>query len=90
MGDQINVSSFSEALSIVSRFQSVSEQLQDLIGTMDGIQQSLGAVWSGTAFQNFVNAYSECKPHLSRMVPIVAELKTEADRKLQNLQNANR
>ena len=86
---EIRVESFGEAQALAQEFNTASENLQELIAFTDRDGSQMQGIWEGAAIENFMANYEEIKSALNKMVPIVAEMKTEADRKLEALNAAN-
>lgn len=86
---ELRVSSFGEAQALANEFNVASEQLQALIAFTDRVGGEMQGIWEGAAIENFMANYAEIKLALNKMAPIVAELKSEADRKLASLAAAN-
>lgn len=86
---ELRVSSFGEAQALAQEFNTASENLQELIAFTDRVGSQMQGIWEGAAIENFMANYEEIKSALNKMVPIVAEMKTEADRKLEALIAAN-
>jgi WXG100 family type VII secretion target len=86
---ELRVSSFGEAQALASEFNTASENLQELIAFTERVGSEMQGIWEGAAIENFMANYEEIKAALSKMVPIVAEMKSEADQKLENLIAAN-
>lgn len=86
---ELRVSSFGEAQALAQEFNTASENLQELIAFTDRVGSQMQGIWEGAAIENFMANYEEIKSALNKMVPIVAEMKTEADRKLEALNAAN-
>lgn len=86
---ELRVSSFGEAQALANEFSVASEQLQALIAFTDRVGGEMQGIWEGAAIENFMANYEEIKSALTRMVPIVAEMKSEADQKLEALIVAN-
>jgi|GEM_PF-4386879 len=82
---ELRVSSFGEAQAL----NTASENLQELIAFTDRVGSQMQGIWEGAAIENFMANYEEIKSALNKMVPIVAEMKTEADQKLEALIAAN-
>jgi len=87
--NELKVSSFVEAQALASEFNVASEQLQALISFTDRVGGEMRAIWEGASIEEFMANYVEIKSALMKMVPIVAEMKSEADRKLEALSMAN-
>ena len=85
----LRVSSFGEAQALAQEFNTASENLQELIAFTDRVGSQMQGIWEGAAIETFMANYEEIKSALNKMVPIVAEMKTEADRKLEALIAAN-
>ena len=86
---ELRISSFGEAQALASEFAVASEQLQELIAFTDRVGGEMQGIWEGAAIENFMANYEEIKAALNKMVPIVAEMKSEADQKLEALLAAN-
>lgn len=86
---ELRVSSFGEAQALAQGFNTASENLQELIAFTDRVGSQMQGIWEGAAIENFMANYEEIKSALNKMVPIVAEMKTEADQKLEALIAAN-
>ena len=86
---ELRVSSFGEAQALANEFNVASEQLQALIAFTDRVGGEMQGIWEGASIQNFMANYEEIKSALMKMVPIVAEMQTEANQKLQALIAAN-
>ena len=86
---ELRVSSFGEAQALAQEFNTASENLQELIAFTDRVGSQMQGIWEGAAIENFMANYEEIKSALNKMVPIVAEMKTEADQKLESLIAAN-
>ena len=86
---ELRVSSFGEAQALANEFNVASEQLQALIAFTDRVGGEMQGMWEGASIENFMANYAEIKAALNKMVPIVAEMKSEADRKLEALIAAN-
>lgn len=87
---ELRVSSFGEAQALANEFNVASENLQELIAFTDRVGGEMQGIWEGAAIENFMASYQEIKSALTKMVPIVAEMKSEADQKLAALIAANR
>jgi len=86
---ELRVSSFAEAQALANEFSVASEQLQALIAFTDRVGGEMQGIWEGAAIENFMANYEEIKSALAKLVPIVAEMKSEADQKLEALIAAN-
>lgn len=86
---ELRVSSFSEAQALANEFNAASEQLQMLIAFTDRVGGEMQGIWEGASIENFMANYEEIKSVLLKMVPIVAEMKSEAEHKLNALIAAN-
>ena len=87
---ELRVESFEQVQALANEFNVASEQLQELIAFTDRVGGEMRGIWEGEAIENFMENDAEIKSALSKMVPIVAEMKSDADRKLDYLRNANR
>lgn len=87
--NELKVSSFGEAQALANEFNVASANLQELIAFTDRIGGELRGIWEGAAINDFIANYEEIKVALGKMVPIVADLKDAADRKLEALMIAN-
>ena len=87
--NEVRVGSFAEAMALSNEFAVASEQLQALIAFADRVSGEMRGVWEGAAIENFMENYGEIKSALLKMVPIVAEMKTAADQKLNAIIVAN-
>lgn len=87
--NEVRVGSFAEAMALSNEFAVASEQLQALIAFTDRVGGEMQGIWEGAAIENFMANYAEIKTALNKMVPIVAEMKIEADQKLEALIAAN-
>lgn len=87
--NELKVSSFGEAQALANEFNVASANLQELIAFTDRVGGEMQGIWEGAAIENFMASYAEIKSALNKMVPIVAEMKSEADRKLEALIAAN-
>lgn len=87
--NELKVSSFGEAQALANEFNVASANLQELIAFTDRVGGEMQGIWEGAAIENFMASYAEIKSALNKMVPIVAEMKIEADRKLEALIAAN-
>lgn len=86
---ELRVSSFGEAQALANEFNVASENLQELIAFTDRVGGEMQGIWEGAAIENFMANYQEIKSALIKMVPIVAQMKSEADQKLEALIAAN-
>lgn len=86
---ELRVNSFGEAQALAQEFNTASENLQELIAFTDRVGSEMRGIWEGAAIENFMANYEEIKSALNRMVPIVAEMKSEADQKIEALIAAN-
>lgn len=86
---ELRVNSFGEAQALAQEFNTASENLQELIAFTDRVGSEMRGIWEGAAIENFMANYEEIKSALNRMVPIVAEMKNEADQKIEALIAAN-
>ena len=86
---ELRVSSFGEAQALANEFNVASEQLQALIAFTDRVGGEMQGIWEGASIQNFMASYEEIKSALMKMVPIVAEMQSEANQKLEVLIAAN-
>lgn len=86
---ELRVASFGEAQALANKFNDASENLQELINFCSTIGNDMQGIWEGAAIANFTGDLEETKSALLRMVPVVAELQTEANQKLANIQAAN-
>ena len=86
---ELRVSSFGDAQALAQEFNTASENLQELIAFTDRVGSEMRGIWEGAAIENFMANYEEIKSALNRMVPIVAEMKSEADQKIEALIAAN-
>lgn len=86
---ELRVSSFGEAQALANEFNVASEQLQALIAFTDRVGGEMQGIWEGASIQNFMANYEEIKSALMKMVPIVAEMQSEANQKLEALMAAN-
>ena len=86
---ELRVSSFAEVQALVNEFSVASEQLQALIAFTDRVGGEMQGIWEGAAIENFMANYEEIKSALMKMVPIVAEMQSEANQKLEALIAAN-
>ena len=87
---ELRVSSFGEAQALANEFNNASVQLQELIAFTDRVGTEMQGIWQGAAIENFMANYEEMRASLNKMVPIVAEMKDVAERKLAALIEANR
>lgn len=86
---ELRVSSFGEAQALANEFNVASQNLQELIAFTDRVGGELQGIMEGAAINNFMANYEEIKSALNKMVPIVAEMKSELDQKLEALIAAN-
>lgn len=86
---ELRVSSFGEAQALANEFNVASQNLQELIAFTDRVGGELRGIMEGAAINNFMANYEEIKSALNKMVPIVAEMKSELNQKLENLMAAN-
>lgn len=86
---ELRVSSFGEAQALANEFNVASEHLQELINFTDRVGGEMQGIWEGAAIENFMANYGEIKSALAKLVPIVAEMKSEAEHKLEALMTAN-
>lgn len=86
---ELRVSSFGEAQALANEFDVASTNLQELIAFTDRVGGELQGIWEGASIENFMANYQEIKSALNKMVPIVAEMKREADQRLNALIAAN-
>lgn len=86
---ELRVSSFGEAQALASKFDQASANLQELIAFTDQVGGEMQGIWEGAAIENFMANYEEIKSALAKMVPIVAEMRSAADQKLEALIAAN-
>lgn len=86
---ELRVSSFAEVQALANEFNVASGQLQELIAFTDRVGGQMQGNMEGAAIENFMANYAEIKSALTKMVPIVAELKILADQKLNALMAAN-
>lgn len=87
--NELKISSFGEAQALANEFSVASENLQELIAFTVRVGGEMQGIWEGAAIENFMANYEEIKSALAKMVPIVAEMKSEADQKLEALMAAN-
>lgn len=87
--NELRVASFAEAQALANEFNVASANLQELIAFTDRIGGEMQGIMEGAAINNFMANYEEIKAALVKMVPIVAEMKTLADQKLEALMVAN-
>ena len=86
---ELRVSSFGEAQALANEFNVASEHLQELIAFTDRVGGEMQGIWEGAAINDFMANYEEIRAALTKMVPIVADMKTVADQKLEALMVAN-
>ena len=86
---ELRGSSFGEAQALANEFNVASEQMQALITFTDRVGGEMRDIWEGAAIENFMANYEEIKSALNKMVPIVAEMQSEANQKLEALIAAN-
>ncbi len=87
---ELKVSSFAEAQALATKFGEASVNLQELIAFTDQVGGEMRGIWEGASIENFMSDYEEIKAALNKLVPIVAEMKSAADRKLDALIAANK
>lgn len=87
--NELKVSSFGEAQSLANEFTVASQNLAELIAFTDRVGGELRVIWEGDSIEKFMANYEEIKIALNKMVPIVAEMQSEATRKLEALMAAN-
>ena len=86
---ELRVSSFGEAQALANEFNVASANLQELIAFTDRVGGEMRGIWEGASIENFMANYEEIKAALNKLVPIIAEMKSEADMKLEALIAAN-
>ena len=86
---ELRVDSFEQLLALSREFGTASENLQELIAFTDRVSSEMRGIWEGAAIENFMANYEETKSALTRMVPIVAEMKSVVDQKIEALNAAN-
>lgn len=87
--NELKVTSFAEAQAYANEFNVASANLQELIAFTDRVGGNMREIWEGSAINDFMANYEETKVTLEKMVPIVADMKTVADQKLEALMVAN-
>ena len=85
----LRVSSFGEAQALANEFNVASQNLQELIAFTNRVGGEMRGIWEGNSIENFMAHYEEIKSALTKMVPIVAEMQSEAKQKLDALMAAN-
>jgi len=88
--NELKVTSFAEAQALANEFNVASANLQELIAFTDRTGGEMQGIWEGAAINDFMANYEEIRAALAKMVPIVAEMKTVADQKLEALMVANK
>ena len=86
---ELRVSSFGEAQALANEFNTASANLAELIAFTDRVGSEMQGIWEGAAIENFMANYEDIKNALNKLVPIVAEMQSEANHKLEALIAAN-
>lgn len=86
---ELRVGSFGEAQDLVNKFNQAAADLQGLISFCTTTGASLEGIWEGASSQNLQEFLAESTAALQKMVPVVEELQTDGNARLEALIIAN-